>query len=358
MRYAMIMAGGSGVRLWPMSRGSTPKQLIPFIGGKSLLRIAVDRLDGLVPPERLFVCAGEKHRELILQAVPDLAAGQFLGEPVGRDTTAAVGFSAAVIALRDPGAVIAVFTADHLIRPVGRFQELVGSGYALVEKFPDTLLTFGVTPTAAATGYGYLQLGEVLEGSARVVERFQEKPGAETAGEYFAAGPERYLWNSGMFIWRASTLLDCLRRYETELHAGLMRIAGSPPVIAEVYPGLKKISVDYAVMEPASRDPAVRVAAIPMDLEWLDVGSWPAFATTCPRDENANALAAGKQVLLDTRNTLVASNDPNHVIATVGCDGLIIIHTSDATLVCRADRAESVKKLQQMVGERYGPEYL
>jgi mannose-1-phosphate guanylyltransferase len=360
MRYAVIIAGGSGTRLWPMSRAALPKQLIPFIGGRSLLEIAVQRLEGLVPPERLTVCAGQSHAEAIGRVLPQLTGDRFFGEPCGRDTLNAVGFTAAVLARRDPDAVIGVFTADHVIEPVERFRSVVDAGFSLVERRRDTLLTFGITPTGPATGYGYLELGAELEGSARRLRLFHEKPDLATATQYFEAGPERFLWNGGMFVWRADTLLDCIRRYAPENHAGLMQIAEAwdsprrPSVLNEVYPTLKRISVDYAVMEPASRDPAVTVAAIPMPLDWLDVGSWPSFAATCPRDEHGNSLAAERTVLVDTHGTLVASNDSKHLIATIGCDGLIIVHTPDATLVCRADRADAIKDLYKQIAERYG----
>jgi mannose-1-phosphate guanylyltransferase len=360
MRYALIIAGGSGTRLWPMSRAALPKQLIPLIGGRSLVEIAIGRLDGLLPPERRFICAGAAHGAAIQRALPQLGPEQFLGEPCGRDTLNAVGFSAAVLARSDADATIGVFTADHVIEPVDKFQAILNTGYALVEQRPETLVTFGIAPTAAATGYGYLELGEPLAGSARRVRQFREKPDLETARRYFEAGPERFLWNSGMFVWRAATLLDCIRRYAPQNYAGLMRIADAwdtprrQAVLEEVYPTLGKISVDFAVMEPASRDATVAVAAIPMPLRWLDVGSWPSLAQTCPRDEQGNALAAAHTLLLDTRNTLAASSDPAHLIATIGCDDLVIVHTPDATLVCRADCADAVKELHQQVAARWG----
>ena len=362
MRHALIVAGGSGTRLWPMSRAALPKQLIPFVGGRSLLEIALRRLDGLLPPERRFVCAGQAHAEAISRVLPELGADQFLGEPTGRDTLNAVGFSAAVLARNDPEATIAVFTADHIIEPVEQFQAIVTRGWELVERHPEALVTFGIAPTGPATGYGYLELGEPFDGAARRVRQFREKPDRPMAEQFFAAGPERFLWNSGMFVWRAATLLDCIRRYAPENYAGLMRIADAWPtprrqsVLEEVYPTLKKISVDYAVMEPASRDAAVAVVALGMPLRWLDVGSWPSLAQTCPRDEQGNALAAQRTLLVDTHGTLVASNDPKHLIATIGCDDLIIVHTPDATLVCRSDSADAIKELHRQVEQRYGRE--
>ena len=360
MRYGMIMAGGSGTRLWPMSRGETPKQLIPFIDGRSLIQIAMARLEGLVPVERTWVCAGESHRTAILKALPQLSEDRYLGEPMGRDTLNAVGLAAAVIAQQDPDAVIAVFTADHIIEPVDRFQAVVNAGFEIAEQHDSTLVTFGVTPTHAATAYGYLALGEAIgDGGARVVEQFKEKPDAATAEQYVDAGPSRYLWNSGMFVWKASVLLEAIKQYAPGNYQGLITIgqAWATPqradVLSKQYPTLDKISVDFAVMEPASKDPAFQVAAVPMPLSWLDVGSWPAFAQTRPTDEAGNALAAKQHVLMDSRGCLVASDDPEHLIATIGLDDVIVVHTERATLVCHKDRAEDIKKLHASLGKEW-----
>lgn len=347
-----------------MSRAALPKQLIPFIGGKSLLQLAYDRLEGLVPASRRYVCASRQHAAAIGGTLAGFSPDRFLGEPAGRDTLHAAGYGAAVIAQLDPEAIIAVFTADHLIEPVAKFRRIVTRGFRLVEQQPETLVTFGITPTGAATSYGYLQLGDSIGDSARIVTRFKEKPAAAVARRYFKAGARRYLWNSGMFVWRASTLLDCIRRYQPASYQGLSQIGAAWPtarresVVNRVFPALRKISVDYAVMEPASRDPQVRVAAVPMPVKWIDVGSWPMFGETCPRDAHGNALGTERRLLLDTRGTLIASSDPRHLIAAIGCENLIIIHTPDATLVCRKDDAESLKELHRLLGERYGDSVL
>ncbi len=366
MRYALIMAGGSGTRLWPMSRGDRPKQLIPFLEGKCLLEIAFERLEGLIDRKHRYVCAGRRHEQTILAAMPGLEKRNFLGEPLGRDTLNAVGLSAAVLATKDPRAVIGVFTADHLIEPAGEFRRVVAQGFQLVERMPEILVTFGVAPTWPATGYGYLELGAKIGEAdfAWNVENYKEKPPLELAKQYLAAGASRYLWNSGMFVWRADTLLDCIHRYEPAVYEGLAEIAKAwdtprqTETLERVFPQLKKISVDFAVMERASRDETVRVAAMPMPLTWLDVGSWPSFAKTCRRDERQNALAAGEHVLIDSANCLAASSDPDHLIALVGCENLLVIHTPDATLVCPADQAEQIKELYKQIESRYGQKYL
>lgn len=367
MRYALIIAGGSGTRLWPMSTKQLPKQLIPFIEddsasgrGRSLLQVAMDRLEGLVPDERILVCAGQSTREIMLEKLDRLEPDRFYGEPMGRDTLNAVGLVAAELGRRDPDAVIAVFTADHLIEPVDAFLKIVERGYAIAESTPSALVTFGVAPTYAATGYGYLQLGEPIDGGGLVVDEFKEKPEAALAEQYYAAGPEKYLWNSGMFVWKASTLMAAIEEFHPENAAGLREVAaawGTPDrdaVLNRVYPALPKISVDFAVMEPASKDAGFTVAAVPMPLSWLDVGSWPSFKQTRPVDERGNAAAGCKAVLLDSRNVLVASEEPGHLIATIGCDNLIIIHTPHSTLVCHADEAEKIKQLHAEVGQKHG----
>ena len=350
-RFAMIMAGGSGTRLWPMSRSAMPKQLVPFIGGRSLLEIAGERIAGLVPPERRLVCAADAYRDLVLEAVPGLEPRNFLGEPIGRDTLNAVGFSAAILAARDPDAVFCVLTSDHLITPQATFEACMQTAFGLVESDPSRLATFAITPTHPATGYGYVEYGDAVPGHAPAVhcKRFVEKPDIKRAQEYVASG--RFGWNSGMFVLHARTVLDAIARFRPGNHAGLMRIHDAAAigsdlarVVSEVYPGLPKVSVDVALMEPASVDAALSVCTVPMPVDWKDVGSWPSWGSTLPADDAGNR-ASCPAVHLGSTNIVVASDDPSHTVATIGLDHVVIVRTKDATLVCRADLAEQVKDL-------------
>ncbi|MCH2136299.1 MAG: mannose-1-phosphate guanylyltransferase [Phycisphaerales bacterium] len=356
MRHAMIMAGGSGTRLWPLSRRARPKQLVALVEGNSLLAIAFDRLGQVVPEANRWVCTSEAHRSTVLESLSSLDSAHVLGEPCPRDTVNAVGFTAAVLHAMDPGAVFAVLTADHLITPVEQFAACLDKGFSLVEDDASRMVTFGITPTHAATGYGYVELGEPIDGTGSIVKRFVEKPDAATAQTYLTAG--NFKWNSGMFIFSAAGVLDALDRLLPEAAAGLRRIGaawtGDNPqqVLEEVYPTLPKISVDYAIMEPASTDDEIDVCCVPMDIDWLDVGSWEAAAQTISPDAHGNRTT-GTAVHLDGRNNVVHSDDPDHLVATIGCSDLIIVKAGNTTLVCPRDRAEQVKALVEEVPDKW-----
>ncbi len=365
MRYAMIMAGGAGTRLWPMSRREMPKQLIPFItrAGRapcSLLELAAERLDGVVPADRRYICTAERYRAIVRERLPAFDDEHILGEPEGRDTVNAVGLTAAVLERLDPDAVFAVLTADHVIEPQDDFRAAMDTGFRLVEQDDSRLVTFAITPTRPETGYGYVRRGRAIEGfggRAFAVREFKEKPDAETARRYVES--MEYGWNSGMFVFHAAHFMRLLDRHRPESAAGLREIqaAWQTPhrarTLAEVYPTLPKVSVDYAIMEPASRDPAATVCTVDMPVRWLDVGSWPSFAETLAPDADGNrAAGTGQAVFHECRGSLaVTGGRPGHTIAMLGCEGLIVVQTDEATLVMPAARAQELKDLHGKVGE-------
>jgi len=366
MRYAMIMAGGAGTRLWPLSRKQRPKQLLRFIQvpgdrqAHSLIELAAGRLQGLVPADRRFVCTGEAYRGAVKDAVAGVTDQQILGEPMGRDTLNAVGLGAAVFHKLDPDAVFAVLTADHIISPEEVFRERMELGFRLVEADHNRLVTFSVTPTFASTSYGYVERGTPLtdvegcvedgEQLAFSVARFVEKPDRHRAEAYVSSG--QFGWNSGMFVFHAGTMLECIRKFQPEAYEGLMRIQKAwgtndqQSTLLEVYPTLPKTSIDYAVMEPASEDEDLRLCMVEMQVRWLDVGSWPSYAETLEPGEGGNLTSGtGPTTLEDSARNLVVNDVGGHTIAMLGCHDLIVVHTQDATLIVPRDQAERLKEL-------------
>ena len=370
----MIMAGGAGTRLWPMSRKDRPKQLLKFIeqpgdaAPRSLLEIAAMRLEGLIPPEQRFICTAESYRGAIRESLPEFSDNRILGEPMGRDTVNAVGLAAAVFQKLDPEAIFAVLTADHIIEPREKFVSLMDLGFRLVEADPSRLVTFSIKPTYPATGFGYVERGmplPPLPGSDNLafrVARFVEKPDLPRATAYVQSGV--FGWNSGMFVWKAATVMEALKRFKPESYEGLKKIQDAwgtdrqQAVLAEVYPTLPKTSVDYALMEPASKskDRQLSVCTVLMDLKWLDVGSWPSFGETITTDAQKNrtagGAAGGKAIQINSTGNLIVNPVAGHTVALLGCKDLIVVHTPDATLVMPRERAEELKELHGKVEDK------
>lgn len=353
----MIMAGGAGTRLWPMSRKSQPKQLLPFINGKSLLALAAERLDGVVPQANQYICTGEQYRSAIRQSLPQFDDEHIIGEPVGRDTLNAVGLTAAILAERDPDAVFVVLTADHLIEPVEAMRNKLIIGLDTVEQDRKRFVTYSITSTFAAEQYGWVKRGEAIDANNGVYHAawFDEKPGPAKAAQYHA--DETINWNSGMFVFPAKTFLDAVQWFKPEAHPGLITIGKNwdakhrQTAFNDIYPVQPKISVDHGVMNPASRDERIDVCTISLDVSWLDVGSWTSYAETLKPDAQNNR-ANTKLTQIDSTGVVAVSDDPKHTIATIGCADLIIIHTKDATLICKRDDAQKVKQLADMVDEQ------
>lgn len=359
MLYAVIPAGGSGTRLWPLSRSGNPKFLHPLTGtAASLLQATVERLAPLAPAERTYVVTGVAHVAGVARQLPSLAEDNILVEPSPRDSCAAIGLAAAIIANRQPDAVMGSFAADHLVGDCDRFVAVVRDAVAGAER--GLLMTVGITPTRPETGYGYLQCGDRVAGPVRRVEEFKEKPSAEVALAYLRSG--RYLWNASMFVWRVDVFLSELARQQPGLHAGLLEIASAwstghrERVLGEVWPTLPKISVDYAVMEGAAT--AGLVATVPGDFGWNDVGDFHTLGDVLPGDESDNIVVGPGEgtekpdvLLLDSQRLVVVPHS-GRLVATVGLCDTIVVDTPDALLVCPRDRAQDVKRLVDQLTAR------
>ena len=350
-RAAVIMAGGSGTRLWPLSRRNRPKQLLRILSGRSLLRDAFDRLAAILPADAIYVIALAEHLPAISQELPDLPAQNLIGEPVGRDTAAAIALSASILHKKDPQTIMGVFTADHVIRPADRFAQIITHAFETAARYPKSLLTFGVRPTSPHVGMGYLQRGEEVEPGLWRVKAFKEKPDLKTAQSYLASGD--YRWNAGMFLWPTQTILAELEKQLPGTYRLAQEMAehGSHDGAfgqAAAYASLEKISIDFAVMEKSSG-----VFMLEMDLEWLDIGHWTALPAVLGQDAAGNTLSGERIAQLAGRNNIIVS-EGIHIIATIGVQDLVIVHSADATLVCRRDQLDKLKDLVAKIHQDLG----
>jgi len=375
--YALIMAGGPGERFWPLSTRERPKQFINLFGHKSLLQQTVERIKPLIPEERILVATGKEYEALAHQQLPDLPKENLVLEPMGRDTAACIGLASLFIERRDPRAIMVALPSDHYIPDQKKFLETLS--YAIeVALSGDWLVTLGIKPTRAETGYGYIKGGEKLDivapqdtggfirlrrinqgasggretpdftsgGDVLRVERFVEKPDLITAQGYLAEGT--YYWNSGMFIWRNRVIQSQIAKCMPKLWQALERIKEKlgnreiERVLEREFMGLEKISVDYGILEKAKG-----VVVIPAPFPWDDLGSWAALDRVIEPDQQGN-IVIGKHFGLDTRGCIVYGDE--EPVATLGLSGLIIIRTKDGTLICSKDRAQEIKKLLRELG--------
>ena len=356
--YAVIMAGGKGERFWPLSTEKRPKQLLDLVGGKPLLLQAIERLEGLIPPERIVVVTNHSLVAAIREFLPPDSPVGVIGEPVGRDTAAAITAGAAWIRRRDPGAVFCVLTADHVIGDLPLFRDTLRACLARCAR-EDVLMTIGIRPTEPSSAYGYIALGEKVadDGGIEVFRAaaFKEKPTREVAERYLAEG--RSLWNSGMFVWSLDAFSAALARHRPQLADCLARWGAAPSddalldALGRDFPGLEKISVDYALMEHADNILAARGT-----FAWDDVGSWPALESHLPLDPSGNAVR-GDVVAENAHRNIVFGGD-GRLVALVGVDDLVVVQTPGATLVCHKSHSQEIKGLLAQLRSQPGREPL
>lgn len=349
--YALILAGGSGTRLWPHSRTMHPKQFLKMNGHKTMLQETVERTLPIIPPERVFVATGAMYAPLVAEQLPDVPRENILGEPSGRSTAPCIGLAALHLLRRDPNAVMAVLSADHLIEESAVFcqklllaEEVAQQGY---------LVTMGIQPDMPCTSYGYIQCGDVIhsQGAELVyrVRSFVEKPDRTRAEAYLASGD--YLWNAGMFVWRADMILQELSRYRPQMMSALTLIdaaIGTPheqAVLEAVWQNIENVPIDIAVMEQTSL-----ATVIPADVGWSDVGDWDSLAEAIPCDHNGNAVI-GSHLGVDTARSLIYGN--GRLVATIGVTDMVIVDTHDVLLICPRERAQDVKTMVQQVRQQY-----
>ena len=359
--YAVILAGGSGTRFWPLSRHLYPKQLLRIMGDDTLIQQTMRRVLGCVEPDRVLISTNPAQAESIrvqLGEWKDRLEGNFVIEPEGRNTAPAIGLAALEVTRRDPDGVMVILPADHVVKGEPRFQAAVRLGARLAEA--GHLVTFGIKPIRPETGYGYIQpkrvprLGKEARLAGYPVARFIEKPDAKTAARYLKAGT--FYWNSGMFVWKAATILEEIDKHQPALGRGLGRIkqlldAGATRTdIDGLYRELPSVSIDTGVMERSAH-----AAMIPVDFRWSDVGNWSSIEEVAPRDKSGNVIN-GKVVDLDSRDSIIYAD--RRLVATIGLSDMVVVDTPDATLVCPKERSQDVKKVVEILRKQKAPEQL
>src|SRR5262245_32832624 len=361
MLHAVIMAGGTGTRFWPLSRSARPKQLLDLTGGRTMIQATVDRLGDLAPAERAWIITNRSLVAPIAEQLPQLDRRRVIGEPCKRDTAPAIGLAALLVLAEDPDATMVVMPADHLIQPSEAFQAVIKQAAELVEREPQTLVTFGIKPTYAAESFGYIErgqprsLGSGVRGQAFEVRKFREKPARSVAEEYLAS--EDFYWNSGIFVWKARTILDALAKHEGAIcdHLEVIQNHFGRPEFAEVFDreftAIRGKSIDFAVME--HYQPVVVIEA---PFTWDDVGSWQALARSVGSDEAGNTVI-GKHLGIRTEGSIVRTAS-DHLIVTLGMKDAIVVHTPDATLVADKHQEEAIREVVKALEQKSWREYL
>jgi mannose-1-phosphate guanylyltransferase len=360
MLHAVIMAGGSGTRFWPASRADHPKQLLKLVGTTSMIRATADRLGDLVPADRTLVVTNKRLVEAIADELPALPTSAIIGEPCKRDTAPCIGLAAMQLSRDDPHATMVVMPADHVIAEDNNFRQAVQQAKSLVDRQPQRIVTFGIRPNYPAETFGYIERAQPVElpdaaAPTFRVAQFREKPQADVARQYLESGT--FYWNSGIFVWKAATILDELARREPDMTAHLKKItdargqADFAEVFEQEFTAIQGTSIDYAVMEHATD-----VVVIEAPFDWDDVGSWQSLSRLAGLDEHGNVIDA-KHLGQDTTGCIIRAQ-PDHLVVTLGISDLVVVQTPDATLVANKHDEESIRKLVKLIEQRGWTEYL
>ncbi len=357
--YAVIMAGGKGTRFWPKSRERMPKHLLDIVSEKTIIQETIDRIVPLVPVDNILIVTGHSHADALAKQLPQIPEKNIIIEPVGRNTAPCIGLAALHIKRKSPDDVMVVLPADHLITDAPRFRHLLSSA-AEVAAQSDFLLTIGIKPTYPETGYGYLEQG-ILKATIKgediyEVKSIREKPDLEQAKVFLEKGG--FYWNSGMFLWRADTILRAIKKWIPDIHKGLLRIEGAigtdkeKEIVEHVYRMISSISIDYGVMEKADN-----VLLVKGDFGWSDMGSWDALWEVLEKDEHGNT-ARGKALFIgvDAKNSLIQSS--RKLVALVGVEDLIVVETEDSLLICKRGCSQDVKKVVEILEHKEMKEFL
>jgi mannose-1-phosphate guanylyltransferase len=349
MLHAVIMAGGSGTRFWPASRKLVPKQLLALAGRRTMIQSTVDRLGDLIPPDRQLIVTNQLLVDAVREQLPGLPARNVVGEPCKRDTAPCIGLAAAMIQHEDPDGIMAVMPSDHVIASPEKFQSALAAGERLILEDPSRIVTFGIPPTYPAESFGYIERGEALQSDAFRVNRFREKPNRQTAEEYLAAST--FYWNSGIFLWKATTILQALEANVPEIYSRISAIAASigtdnyQATLEREFTAIKGTSIDYAVMENYPN-----VVVIEAPFPWDDVGSWQALSRLHDPDAEGNTVV-GSHIGIDTKGSIIHAQ-AGHTIVTIDVEDLIVVQTADATLVAPKHAEERVREAVKALEDR------
>jgi len=356
--YIVIMAGGVGTRLWPLSRTNSPKQLQTFVGDESMIQETFDRVKEIVPPSNILISTNDRYKAQIMQQLPEIPEENYILEPVGRNTAPAMGLIAAYIIKRDPEAIVTTLPSDHFYRKKENFAKVINAAFATINNHPDFINTIGLKPSFAHTGLGYIEKSDPIEKindeQVYQVKQFVEKPNLETAQKYVDSG--NFLWNASYFTWQAKNMLEIIKTHQPEIYNHIEKIINAigteneSQVIKDEFENMPELAIDYIVEQ------LDKVSLIPADLGWDDIGSWQVLQEILADTQGVNVVEIGNHIGIDNKDCLVYAQD--RLIATVGLDNIVVVDTPDATLICNKNRSQEVKKIIDKLKEKKLDQYL